>query len=96
MELNTSFLSEEIQRQIANSIIEICSNAVEKAYELQSTETRYIKESKARIYCDNASYNTFQKWVREGELDPIRIYGKVLYDKKDLDVFMLKHKETNA
>lgn len=55
------------------------------------SKKRYLKQQEAIRYTGIGSVSTLNKWERLG-LPRIKINGVVLYDKKDLDAFILKFK----
>lgn len=53
---------------------------------------RYLKQGEAVKYAGIGSANTLNKWERKG-LKKIQIDGVILYDKKDVDNFVLQYKK---
>lgn len=84
-------LSENAEREIINAVVESVMSALETTKQSSLNNERYLQPKQAAIYAD-VSIQTLNKWVLEYGLPQAKIGGVVLYDTKDLDEFVAKHK----
>lgn len=81
--------SEETELQMRQMIVELVEQSV-KSLQCQN-EPRYFKQHELIKYAGGVSKETVRKWVSMG-LKEIKIGQVVMYDKKDVDQFMIKYK----
>jgi len=81
--------SEETELQMRQMIIELVEQSVVSMS--SRDETRYLRQHELMHYAGGVSKETVRKWVTMG-LKEIKIGQVVMYDKKDIDKFMIKHK----
>lgn len=87
-------LSEQMERELSYRVIELVEKTVSNLLQQDGPpEKRYLRPQEAMEYCGIRSYVTLDKWVTEEGLPKIRIAGTVLYDKEELDKFMIQYKE---
>lgn len=86
-------LSEQMERELSYRIIELVERTISNLLEQDAPpERRYLRPQEAMEYCGIRSYVTLDKWVEDG-LPKIKIDRTVLYDKEELDKFMIQYKE---
>jgi hypothetical protein len=81
--------SKETELEMREEIIALVSKTVSS--QLESTQTKFLKQKQLMEYAGGVSKDTIRKWVAMG-LKEIKIDSVVLYDKQDVDEFMAKHK----
>lgn len=86
-----NFLSEQAEQEIVNKVVEVVFNALEVSTENKIRNERFLQPKQASIYAD-VSVQTLNKWVMEMGLPQAKVGGVILYDIKDLDEFITKHK----
>ena len=86
-----SFLSEQAEQEIIDRVVGAVFKALEVSTENQIRNERFLQPKQAAVYAD-VSVQTLNKWVLEMGLPQAKIGGVVLYDVKDLDEFVAKHK----
>ncbi|KRM93370.1 helix-turn-helix domain-containing protein [Loigolactobacillus rennini] len=87
--MEIQFLSDEMQNEIKQSIIDLAQATFEKASNQRVPQ--FMNKKTAAKYL-NVSQVTFDKWTVNKELPEIRIDGCIRYDRNDLDKFMLSFK----
>lgn len=86
-----NILNSDIQERIADKIISICEESCIKLLKSKISDERYLRAKQACKYCGGVDVNTLKKWESKG-LTPIIVGRVVVYDRVDIDSFMLKHK----
>ena len=81
--------SEETELEMRQMIIELVEQSVQTLH--TRDDTRYLRQHELINYAGGVSKDTIRKWVTMG-LKEIKIGQVVMYDKKDVDTFMNKHK----
>ncbi len=76
---------------LRESIVSIVQSAVDSMAAKQAPEVRYLQKKDARKYIGGIDHKDFNKLVSMG-LPEIQVGRSIRYDKKDIDVFMAKHK----
>lgn len=84
-----NLLSPETENQLSQSIIDLVEKTVRSA--IKSEDVRYLRQAELMKYAGGVSKETVRKWVMMG-LKEIKIGGVVMYDKQDVDRFMIQHK----
>lgn len=86
-----NLLSEQVEKDLYQSIINVVERTIEKNAERTASDQRYLRPEEAATYC-GVSPQSLTRWVNQHELKQIKIGNVVSYDRKDLDHFMIKHK----
>ena len=76
---------------LKEAIIVTVQNAVETMSSDREPEKRYLQKKDARQYIGGIDPNDFTKLIAM-ELPEIKVGRSIRYDKKDIDVFMAKHR----
>lgn len=84
-----NLLSPETESQLSQSIVDLVERTVRSA--IKTDDIRYLRQSELMKYAGGVSKETIRKWVTMG-LKEIKIGGVVMYDKQDVDRFMIQHK----
>lgn len=89
--IRMSFLSESAEREIINQVTSAVLKALEVNEENKNTNSRFLQTNQAAEYCD-ISRRTLIRWVENFGLPQSKVGGIILYDIKDLDEFIARHK----
>lgn len=81
--------SQEIELEMRQSIIELVDKTIQAT--VSREEVRYLRQRELMQYAGGVSKETVRKWVTMG-LKEIKIGQVVMYDKQDVDKFMIQHK----
>lgn len=84
-----NLLSPETESQLSQSIVDLVERTVRSA--IKTDDIRYLRQAELMKYAGGVSKETIRKWVTMG-LKEIKIGGVVMYDKQDIDRFMIQHK----
>lgn len=84
-----NLLSPETESQLSQSIVDLVERTVRSA--IKTDDVRYLRQLELMKYAGGVSKETIRKWVTMG-LKEIKIGGVVMYDKQDVDRFMIQHK----
>lgn len=81
--------SQETELEMRQSIIELVDKTIQAT--VSREEVRYLRQRELMQYAGGVSKETVRKWVTMG-LKEIKIGQVVMYDKQDVDKFMIQHK----
>lgn len=86
-----SILSERAEQEIINQVTSAVLKALDAKEESKNSNSRFLQTNQAMEYC-NISRQTLYRWVNEHGLTQAKVGGIILYDIKDLDEFIARHK----
>lgn len=81
-------LPDEQAKLLQSFVYNLVSDSVEAAKRDAGISQRWLKKGQAAKYC-GVSANTFTSWIKEDGLPAHIIHGTTLFNKRDLDAFIL-------
>lgn len=84
-----NLLIQEAEKLLVQTIISIVDKTIKSA--VKDDEIRYLRQKDVLRYAGGISKDTLRRWVVMG-LKEIKVGNVVMYDKQDIDRFMIQHK----
>ncbi|WP_225743338.1 AlpA family transcriptional regulator [Marinilactibacillus sp. Marseille-P9653] len=86
-----SILSKETEEELTERVLALVEISIAKNEERNKQRQRYLRIPEAVVYC-GVSRATLDRWVIKYGLKRFTRDQIVLYDRKDLDEFIIKYK----